>query len=84
MPHVTVDVGPTGQGAEQNLAERRTQAAGSVSGLVVQDTPQVAEAPIAPGKEPRADADPPSEQVPAESEVADRAHREITLGDYMR
>jgi hypothetical protein len=71
MAHVTVDVRPTGQGSEQNVAGRRARAPGSVSGLVVQDTPQVEEALITPGKDLRADADPASEQVPTRSEVAD-------------
>jgi hypothetical protein len=84
MAHVTVDGCPAGQGSEQNVAGRRARAPGSVNGLVVRDTPQVEEAPIAPGKEPRADADPAAEQVPVGSEVADRTHREITLGDRMR
>jgi hypothetical protein len=75
MAHVTVDSCPTGQGSEQNVAGRRAQAPSSVSGLVVQDTPQGAEVPIASGKEPRADADPARNRFPPEARLRLRTER---------
>jgi hypothetical protein len=75
MAHVTVDGCPTGQGSEQNVAGRRARAPSSVSGLVVPDTPQGAEVPIASGKEPRADADPARNRFPPEARLRLRTER---------